>query len=266
MIRAGIAALAGCALMSAAHADLNSPSRLDSLSQLPDWNGIWQVEGSSATLEPQPAASPASASGSAPAATSSAAPADGAAADAAPRDHAPYTAEWEAKYTQARAALGTERDTYQRYCAAGVPRLVGSPYRFMVVVTPEETLIQYATREIRHVWTDGRAHPASDELWPMHWGDSIGHWEHQTLVIDTISIKGDLWLDPTGATLSDQAHITERLSMPDKNHLRDDISIIDPQALTQPWIFTRTYRRAPTKELTEQHCSWSAGEASRPSR
>lgn len=233
------------ALLAAAgplRAEVNTQARLDALSRLPDWTGVWELDGSSATLEPVTAG------------------------DGSPRDHAPYTEAWETRYAQTRASLSTLRDTNDRYCAAGVPRLMGAGIRFVAVVTPEETLLHFASREIRHIWTDGRQHPPADELWPMHWGDSIGHWENQTLVIDTISIKGDLWLDPTGATLSDQAHIVERLSMSDRNHLRDEIMIVDPQALTRPWSFSRVYHRAPTKEMAELTCQWQPGEAARGSR
>ncbi len=217
----------------------NSQARLDALARLPDWSGVWQAQDSTLTLEPP------------------------AALAAEPRDQAPYNPEWSAAYAQTRAELPNLRDTEARDCAAGVPRLMGSPHRFIALVTPEETLLQFATREVRHIWTDGRGHPAADELRPTPWGDSIGHWESETLVIDTVAIQGNRWLDPTGATLSDQARIFERMSMPDRNHLRDEITIIDPVALTRAWSFTRSYRRAPTKDLSEQHCEEPPGEGPR---
>ena len=46
-----------------------------------------------------------------------------------------------------------------------------------------------AGREIRHIYTDGRPHPSADEIWPTPWGDSIGHWEGETLVVDTIAVQ-----------------------------------------------------------------------------
>jgi hypothetical protein len=216
-----------------ARAQPNSQARLEALARLPDWSGVWEVEGSTATLEPANAA------------------------DAEPRDHAPFTAEWEARYAQVRDALPSQSDSRLRYCAAGMPRLMASSARFIALVTPEQTLLQFATREIRHIWTDGRAHPSAEELRPTAWGDSIGHWEAETLVIDTVAVKADRWLDPTGATLSGQARIFERLSMPERNHLQDEITIVDPVALRAPWRFTRSYRRAPTKELGEQQCGWT---------
>lgn len=228
------------ACVAPAFAALNSEARLQTLAKLPDWTGIWKVEGSSDTIEPQ-------------------------AANAARpwRDHPPYKPEWEAKYAAARKNADQTLDTVVRYCAAGAQRLIASPYEFEIVLTPEEVLTYYSSREIRHIWTDGRAHPPADELWPLYWGDSIGHWEGQTLVIETLSMKGDQWLDKTGATLSDSARLIERISMVDKDHLKNEITFEDPVVFTKPWTFTRTYKRSASRELTEQGCDWQAGKASK---
>ena len=77
-----------------------------------------------------------------------------------------------------------------RACTFGYPAvMLDSPLMFEVLPTPKETVLIFSSREIRHVYTDGRAHPGKGDLWPTRWGDSIGHWEGQTLVIDTVAIK-----------------------------------------------------------------------------
>ena len=71
-------------------------------------------------------------------------------------------------------------------CSFGYPALmIESPLMFEILPTPKETALIFSSREIRHVYTDGREHPGKEDLWPTPWGDSIGHWEGDTLVIDT---------------------------------------------------------------------------------
>ncbi|HUA21197.1 MAG TPA: hypothetical protein VMB25_20760 [Bryobacteraceae bacterium] len=148
-------------------------------------------------------------------------------------------------------------------CTFGYPTIMlDSPLMFEVLPTPKETALIFSSREIRHVYTDGRAHPGKDDLWPTRWGDSIGHWEGQTLVIDTIAVAPAIDFLHQGGTpvvafggieemqvvtyLSPETHFIERLRMTDKNHLRDQITIIDPVNFTKPWELTRTYERVQT--------------------
>ena len=150
-----------------------------------------------------------------------------------------------------------------RACTFGYPAvMLDSPLMFEVVPTPKETVLIFSSREIRHVYTDGRAHPGKDDLWPTRWGDSIGHWEGQSLVIDTVAVKPAIDFLHLGGTpvlafggieemqlvtyLSPEAHFIERLRMIDKNHLQDQMTVIDPVNFTKPWNLTRTYERVQT--------------------
>ena len=150
-----------------------------------------------------------------------------------------------------------------RGCTFGYPTvMLDSPLMFEVLPTPKETVLIFSSREIRHVYTDGRAHPGKGDLWPTPWGDSIGHWEGQTLVIDTVAIASAGDFPHPGGTpvvafggieemqtvtyLSPEAHFMERLRMIDKNHLQDQITVIDPVNFTKPWDLTRTYERVQT--------------------
>jgi hypothetical protein len=147
-------------------------------------------------------------------------------------------------------------------CTFGFPMImIDSPLMFEIVPTPKETALIFSGREVRHVYTDGRAHTPKDELWPTPWGDSIGHWEGETLVTDTIAVKspfpdtgpdflpvlaagGEAGQAQLVSYLSSQAHFVERIRMVDKDHLEEQMTIIDPVNLTAPWHLTRTYRRA----------------------
>jgi hypothetical protein len=150
-----------------------------------------------------------------------------------------------------------------RACTFGYPALMlDSPLMFEVLPTPQETALIFSSREIRHVYTDGRAHPGKDDVWPTSWGDSIGHWEGQTLVIDTVAVKAAIDFMHLGGIpvlafggieemqivtyLSPETHFIERLRMIDKNHLQDQMTVIDPVNFTKPWNLTRTYERVQT--------------------
>jgi len=147
-----------------------------------------------------------------------------------------------------------------RACTFGYPAvMLDSPLMFEVLPTPKETALIFSSREIRHVYTDGRAHPGKDDLWPTRWGDSIGHWEGQTLVIDTVTVEPAIDFLHLGGTpvlafggieemqvvtyLSRDAHFIERLRLTDKNHLQDQMTVIDPANFTKPWNLARTYER-----------------------
>jgi hypothetical protein len=143
-------------------------------------------------------------------------------------------------------------------CSFGYPALmIESPLMFEILPTPKETALIFSSREIRHVYTDGRDHPGKDDLWPTPWGDSVGHWEGDTLVIDTVAVKsafpgregisvnafGGIEEMQTVALLSPDAHFVERIRMLDKDHLEDRITIVDPKNLTGAWNLRRTYQR-----------------------
>jgi hypothetical protein len=143
-------------------------------------------------------------------------------------------------------------------CSFGYPALmIESPLMFEILPTPKETALIFSSREIRHVYTDGRDHPGKDDLWPTAWGDSVGHWEGDTLVIDTIAVKsafpgregisvnafGGIEEMQTVALLSPDAHFVERIRMLDQDHLENRITIVDPKNLTEPWRLRRTYQR-----------------------
>ena len=145
-------------------------------------------------------------------------------------------------------------------CTFGYPMIMlDSPLMFEISPTPKETSLVFSSREIRTVYTDGRPHTPKEDLWATPWGDSIGHWEGQTLVIDTIAVKspfasseaegvavlafGDVEGALTITVLSPNAHFIERIRMIDPGHLEDKMTVIDPDSFTKPWELTRTYER-----------------------
>jgi hypothetical protein len=150
-------------------------------------------------------------------------------------DAAPYTKEWAAKVEQQRKNnTGAAKE-----CGFPFPFVMENPWVFQFLLTPEETVMLWGGREVRHVYTDGRTHPRPDELWPTPWGDSIGRWDGQTLVVDTVAVQPSRF----PPSLSEQAHFTERLRMVGNDRFEDELTIEDPVAFTRPWKITIPYER-----------------------
>ncbi|MEO6387447.1 MAG: hypothetical protein ABIT16_02095 [Croceibacterium sp.] len=119
--------------------------------------------------------------------------------------------------------------------AWGFPMMMTSYSEVKFVIAPAETVMTSQYRDIRYIYTDGREHPSEDELWPNNWGDSIGCWEGDTLVVDTIGAKFDLDFNYLAPPLSEQAHFTERLRAVAADRIEGEITITDPVTLAAPW-------------------------------
>jgi hypothetical protein len=158
---------------------------------------------------------------------------------------APYNAEWRAKAQDALKNSSKYRQAGKE-CGFYFPGVMESPWAFEVLITPEQTLFVFAGREVRHIYTDGRSHPPNDELWPLPWGDSIGHWEADTLVIDTISVVAHSERFQMNPIFSPAAHFIERIRKVGKDRLEDTLTMEDPVALTQPWTMKLPYTRVTT--------------------
>jgi hypothetical protein len=165
------------------------------------------------------------------------------------RDDPPYNPEWEAKYEKIieRHKKGFGDDPLGYCVPHGWPRLFGgAPGPLEIIIKPGTIYIIWEyMNQIRRIYTDGRGHPPAEQLYPSHFGHSIGHWEGKTLVVDTVSMMGYMPFDRTGAPHSDKVHTVERIRMIDKNTLENQITVTDPVAFTKPWVVTRQWRRAP---------------------
>jgi len=126
----------------------------------------------------------------------------------------------------------------------GYPLMMDGSPPLQFVITPEETLIFNTYRDLRHIYTDGRAHPADEDRWPTTWGDSVGHWDGDTLVIDTVSVREPNKYFGVVARLSDQAHYTERLRMVSPDRIEGEMTVEDPATLRTPWVIKLSYKRA----------------------
>jgi len=127
------------------------------------------------------------------------------------------------------------------------PQMMEAPTPLQFTITPEETVIVNFYRDVRHIYTDGRDHPAEQDRWPTPWGDSVGHWEGDTLVIDTLAVERPT----TGLELpllSEQARYVERLRKTAPDRIESEVTVTDPATLAEPWIFKLAYSRAPAMD------------------
>jgi len=103
------------------------------------------------------------------------------------------------------------------------------------------------------VYMDGRSHPA--KLDPTWFGHSIGRWDGDTLVVDTIGFNGQTRLDTLGHPHSDAMHVIQKFTYTDRDHLTYEVTVDDPKYYTKPWSNTRTFwRLKPGEELIEYSC------------
>ena len=123
-----------------------------------------------------------------------------------------------------------------------------------MIQTPQVIVILYeANAGIRQIFTDGRPLPGKDAD-PWWYGYSTGHWEGDTLVVQSAGFRDMGWLDVEGSPLTDTAHIIERYRRPDFGHLDIEVTIDDPKAYTKPWTVAVHQRIMADTELIEFVC------------
>ena len=157
-----------------------------------------------------------------------------------------YNKDPENPYYQGR----NELDPFLTECAPEGPTVKWQDMNpFEIIQNAKRVLIIFeSNHEIRQIWTDGREHPKD---FGHNWmGHSIGHWEGDTLVVDTIGLNDLTWLDKAGHVHSDQLHLIERLQrVEDKLFL--NITFDDPKTFTMPWSARKTFALRPTWEIEE---------------
>ena len=200
----------------------------------------------------------------------------------------PYKPEYAAKVkaiVDAEYGGFSSDDPHLECKPSGVPRATTGPLQ--VVQTPKLVVILYESNFIgetfRLIYTDGRQHPKPDDLETSYYGDSIGHWEGDVLVVDVVGLNDETWLgggdghtepaafgEPTNHGIgerfalihSDQEHVVERYTR-HGNMLFYDATVEDPVMLTKPWVLTtRHLLLRPDDQFFESFCTPSAADKS----
>ena len=162
----------------------------------------------------------------------------------------------EAKYKAAKAVhvqTGPTDDTTITCFPPGVPRIYLFNFPMEIFVVPGRVLIVYEFGHfIRQIYTDGRSHNLDA---PATWmGDSIGKWEGDTLVVDTVGFNDKTWLDQVGHPHSDALHLVERIHRASPELLQIDFTFDDPKAFTHPWTGTKQFKLRPDWQIQEYVC------------
>jgi hypothetical protein len=155
-------------------------------------------------------------------------------APARPVAEPPLTAEYKEKYRAVQAARAKLSEGAEPCVWPGMPRIMAYPYPFEILHTPGRiTLIFEAESQVRRIFLDRREHLPFDDLDPSYNGDSIGHWEGDTLVVDTIGFFDHTLL---GGDLphSGDMRIVERFRYLDSDTMEVRMTITDPAAFTRP--------------------------------
>jgi hypothetical protein len=127
---------------------------------------------------------------------------------------------------------------------AGQGRFVHTPAILVMLVEGEHP---------RQVFLDGRSHPK--DLPPTWLGHSVGHWEGDTLVVETVGFNGQTWLDFEGHPHTERLRVIERYRRPDLGHLELELTVEDPGALQKPWTQKRASNLTPSENILEFICN-----------
>lgn len=249
MVGAVVGAIAVLAAIGCSPAPPPLSERVAAFEKLPDWSGIWEPnvfvgEGIGQALSPE------GLKNGAPLLTAK----------------MPLNAEWQAKFDAAAkaqaAAVQADPDhpPAPPYPPCSPPPFllgIASPALSQWRITPEEVTFIDTINFVRHIYTDGRSHPPADELWPTKMGDSVGRWEGDTLIVDTVAIKPRLVLFTFFALeMSDKLHFVERIRMVGRDEIQNELTMEDPVAMTGPFTLTFKYARVKdaTRMIDETEC------------
>lgn len=247
--------LAGCVYF--AQAQSSSKARIKAFAKLPDWSGLWEFDIWTDELDGQQMGQEGVRKARAYAAAM----------------EATFTSAWQSKLDQLKRAADAARnidaanppafEEFGRFGGCGwTPGFPATmlPGTYEWRVSPEETTLLSLLGSVRHIYTDGRPHPPKDELWPMSQGDSIGHWEGATLVVDTVAIRTPVFLPglARGAgvpfvPMSNELHTVERIRMVNQDQMQIQFTLEDPIALAKPINVTLTWERVKDINRMEQN-------------
>ena len=154
---------------------------------------------------------------------------------------------WAAEVLRERTENGS-KDYPGGYCLPANASSITRAFPYKFVQTPKLIVVIHEsdTPGLRQIFLDGRGHPAD---WNPTWqGHSIGHWEGETLVVDTTGFNDKAWLSLSGIPHTEKLHVIERIQRPDYGHIEIEITMEDSGAFTAPWKRTFAATLAPPEE------------------
>jgi hypothetical protein len=170
------------------------------------------------------------------------------------KEGVPYTP-WAAELRKQRMSRNSMDNPDAHCLPMGFMQLHTHTQPRKVIHTKDEMVILYEPNYgLRQIFTDGRSLPDND---PQPWWDgySVGAWDGDTLVVQTIGFRGNGWLDVNGSPFTEGLKLTERFHRPNYGRLEIDVTIEDPKAYTRPWTVRVNQRLAPADQLIEFVCN-----------
>jgi len=174
---------------------------------------------------------------------------------------APFKPWAKAVYEQRQRSL-LKDDPFARCLPPGGPRQFHTPYGFQFVEQPELgrilVLLGGGDRNWRVIYTDGRPVGQAAELVLSYYGTSVGRWEGDTLVVESVGFNERFWMTNGGLPHTEALHLTERFSRPDFNTLKYEVTVDDPRTYTRPWSGGWAIKWVPDEEIQEYFCEDNA--------
>ncbi len=140
----------------------------------------------------------------------------------------------------------------------GGPRQFQVPYGIQILEDPDRKRMVVMSgggnRNWRLIYLDGRAQPKIEDATSTYFGDSVGRWEGDTLVLNTLGFNDRFWFTNGGLPHTEALHLTEHISRPDFNTLKYEVTVDDPGAYTRPWTGGWTLQWVPDQEIEEYFC------------
>jgi hypothetical protein len=160
---------------------------------------------------------------------------------------------WLAKLVKERTANFAKDDPHVRCLPDTFLRAYGLPHLLKFVQTPGLlVMLNEMNAGYRQVFMDGR--PLPQDPVPSWQGYSVATWSGDTLVVESIGFRDDIWIDWNGSVITESAKVRERIRRPDFGHLEIEVTVDDPKAYTKPWTVTLRQRIAPDTELVDEIC------------
>ncbi len=161
---------------------------------------------------------------------------------------------WAKAVYEARLATLSKTDPEGLCLPPGIPRMMATPFPFQIFQQPDRVIFLFegGAHMWRTIYTDGRPHPKEPNL--TYLGDSIGHWEEDTLVVDVVGFNEKTWLDQDGHPHTDALHVIEKFTRTDEMTLHYSATIEDPKTYTMPWTTSYTIPWQPGAEPYEYIC------------
>ena len=164
----------------------------------------------------------------------------------------PYSG-WAVELMKQRDLTRFRDDPHVRCLPPSFPRAWGLPHITKFIQIPGQiAILDEYNASYRQIFTDGRPMPVDPQ--PSWQGYSIGHWEGDALVVQTMGFRDDIWLDSAGSPLTESSKMTERFRRPNFGTLEIDITIEDAKAYTKPWTIHLKQELVLDTELIDEIC------------